>query len=334
MAALGHKVTVYCRETEKVNTEREYKGVKLIYLPSFHLKSLETISHSLLAGFHAAFLHRGCTVVHMYNAASSFGGLFVKLSGKRLVMTLDGIEWERENWGSLAKFVWKVATWLSVKISDKVICDSRFVGDYFQSLYQVDIRYIPYGAKMIDKAIPLNKSFGLEKGRYLIFIGRFVKEKGVDRLIEAYNHISTDVPLVLIGDNENDPEYVNNLKKRSCSNVLFFGYRYGDEYESLLANAMAYVSASMLEGTSPSLLAAMGAKVCCLVNGIAENRETGAESVLYFDGTVEDLTQKIRCLISDDLLVEEYAKKGYERVRELYNWDVVTSSYVEAYSFS
>ncbi|MFK5913737.1 MAG: glycosyltransferase [Woeseiaceae bacterium] len=332
MVQLGHNVTVYCRGSAGTNDLEKYKGVNLVFLPVIRLKSLETILHSIMAGFHAAFIHKGFDVVHMYNAASSFGGIFVKISGKRLVMTLDGVEWDRDNWGWMAKKIWKIATWLSVRVSDKVICDSKVVGDYFMSLFQNDIEYIPYGAKVLDKSLELDETLGLKKKSYFLFVGRFVKEKAVDVLIEAYNKVDTNFPLILIGDNENDQDYVEELKSMAGSKVQFFGYRYGDEYESILVNARVYVSASMLEGTSPSLLAAMGAEICCLVNGIKENRETGGDGVIYFDNSVEDLVEKLNLLAKNNVMLEEYARKGFDRVKNHYDWGVVTNNYLNCYT--
>jgi glycosyltransferase involved in cell wall biosynthesis len=332
MVELGHNVTVYCRSALKTYNQYDYKGINLVYLPAIRLKSFETILHSLLAGFHAAFIHKNLDIVHMYNAASSFGGIFVKLSGTRLVMTLDGIEWNRDNWGWVAKKVWKIATWLSVKVSDKVVCDSKFVRDYYMSLYKSKIEYIPYGAKILNKSIVLDKSLGLKEKGYFLFVGRFVKEKSVDVLIEAYKKVDTDFSLVLIGDNENDIEYVKKLKSAAGKNVRFLGYRYGDEYESILVNTRAYVSASILEGTSPSLLAAMGAEVCCLVNGIVENRETGGDCIIYFDNSIDDLAEKLNTLVKDNDMLQNYANKGFNRVKNHYDWDVVTRNYLDCYS--
>ncbi|HEY5601989.1 MAG TPA: glycosyltransferase, partial [Gammaproteobacteria bacterium] len=118
---------------------------------------------------------------------------------------------------------------------------------------------------------------------------------------------------------------------KAGKNVVFLGYRYGEEYESILSHAKVYVSASMLEGTSPSLLAAMGAKVCCLINGIAENRETGGDCVLYFDGSKADLVKNMQILLNNENLVAEYSKKGFSRVKNKYDWDIVTNEYTLKY---
>jgi glycosyltransferase involved in cell wall biosynthesis len=154
----------------------------------------------------------------------------------------------------------------------------------------------------------------------------------VDILLDAYAMLSTDMPLVIVGGNELDPEYVATLHRKAGANVRFLGYRYGEEYESLLSNARAYITASKLEGTSPSLLAAMGAHVCCLVRAIPENRETGGDSVIYFNGEIEDLVNKWRMIAEDIEIVNKYASKGYERVASDYDWDVVTRQYLTAYN--
>jgi glycosyltransferase involved in cell wall biosynthesis len=328
---LGHQVTVYCRTAKRGQGLSEYDGVQLRQLRSFRSKSLETILHSILVGWDVLRHRHEVDVVHLYNAASAFGGILVRLAGKPLIMTLDGVEWKREKWGPVARAVWKIATWLAVRVAHAAVCDSQTVKDLFEKRYGVKMVYIPYGAKRIEKVSGVYRNFGLEQGKYFIFVGRLVTEKGVDTLLDAYNALKTEIPLVIVGGNELDPDYVASLQRRASAKVHFLGYQYGEEYESLLYNARAYVSASKLEGTSPSLLAAMGANVCCLVSAIEENQETGGDSVLYFDGSAEDLAQKLMVLCEQPDVVEEYGARGYDRVISLYNWDAVTEQYLDAY---
>ena len=332
MKQLGHEVSVYCRAQPVGNRQSEYAGIKLIHLRAGSFNRLETIAHSIAIGLHVAFRGQDIDVVHLYNAASAFGGLIVRLAGKPLIMTLDGVEWEREKWGLFARMIWRISTWLAVRVANTSVCDSQTVKLLFERQNNKSLRYIPYGAKLVKNVSKDYKDFGLEQFRYFIFVGRLVPEKEVSLLLDAYGSLATDMPLVIVGDNENDPEYAAMLRRRAGANVKFLGYRYGQEYESLLANAHAYVTASKLEGTSPSLLAAMGARVCCLVRSIPENRETGGDSVLYFDGTVHDLVEKMRSISEDDELVSEYALRGYRRVLSLYDWDVVTEEYLSAYA--
>jgi len=331
MQQLGNEVTVYCRTKQGKRGPAEYAWITLEYLRVVRFSSLETIVHSITVGLHVAFRKRDVDVVHLYNAASAFGGLIVRLAGKPLIMTLDGVEWEREKWGRLARMVWKISTWLAVRVANTAVCDSRTVKTLFEDKFGVKLRYIPYGAKRIGSISKAYELFGLKQSGYFIFVGRLVPEKGVDVLLDAYSVLTTDIPLVIVGDNEHDAGYVESLRSKARGDVRFLGYRYGEEYESLLANARAYLTASKLEGTSPSLLAAMGAHVCCLVRAIPENIETGGDAVLYFDGTTPDLAKQWQVMADDAETVDDYASKGYERVTAQYDWDVVTRQYLAAY---
>jgi glycosyltransferase involved in cell wall biosynthesis len=333
MHQLGHEITVYCRAKQADHGPPEFAGIKLVHIKVVPFSHLETIIHSIAVGLHVAFCKRNVDVVHMYNAASVFGGLIVRLAGKPLIMSVDGVDWERDSWGQTARVILKISYWLAVRIANTIVCDSRTVKAILGSRFKAkNIIFIPYGAKRIDNVTKNYQHFGLERLQYFIFVGRLVPEKGVDILLNAYTKLATNMPLVIVGGNELDPEYVAMLHREAGANVKFLGYRYGEEYESLLSNARAYVTASKLEGTSPSLLASMGAHVCCLVRAIPENQETGGDSVLYFDGEIEDLVNKWRMIAEDIEIVNKYASKGYERVKSNYDWDVVTKLHLSAYN--
>ncbi len=327
---LGHSVSVYCRGRQDKGI-KEYDGINLIHLSAPASTSLETIYHSVRLAFHVITANRDVEVVHLYNAASSLGCLLLRMAGIPVVMTIDGVEWNRDKWNWIARLVWRMLTWLAAHSANVIVCDSNTVRGYFEQKYGKEMLHIPYGSKQIQGDSDLYKQFGLEDKGYFLFVGRFVPEKGVDTLIEAHRLSGSSLPLVIIGDNDKNPDYVATLRSRAADNVHFLGFRYGAEYESVLAHSRAYVSASKLEGTSPSLLAAMGARVCCLVNGIPENRETGGQSVLYFDGTAADLAQKMALLSDSPEEMERYASAALDRVREFYDWDAVTKRYLATY---
>jgi glycosyltransferase involved in cell wall biosynthesis len=332
MRHLGHEVTVYCRAKQANHGPSELAGVKLVHIKVVPFSGLETIIHSIAVGLHVAFRRRDVDVVHMYNAASVFGGLIVRLAGKPLIMSVDGVDWERDSWGRTARVILKISYWLAVRVANTIVCDSRTVKAIFEKRFKANnIIFIPYGAKCIDNVSNGYQHFGLERLQYFIFVGRLVHEKGVDILLDAYTKLATNMPLVIVGGNDLDAEYVAMLHRKAGVNVKFLGYRYGEEYEGLLSNARAYVTASKLEGTSPSLLAAMGAHVCCLVRAIPENKETGGDAVLYFDGTIPNLVEKWRMIAEDTEVLNKYSSKGFERVTSHYNWDVVTEQYLAAY---
>jgi glycosyltransferase involved in cell wall biosynthesis len=68
------------------------------------------------------------------------------------------------------------------------------------------------------------------------------------------------------------------------------------------------------------------------VRGIPENIETGGDSVLYFNGGIEDLVNKWRMISEDTEIVNKFASKGFERVVSHYDWNAVTTQYLTAYN--
>ncbi|MFO1426679.1 MAG: glycosyltransferase, partial [Steroidobacteraceae bacterium] len=144
----------------------------------------------------------------------------------------------------------------------------------------------------------------------------------------------TPVPLVIIGD-ASGSEYRDNLWARQSSTVRFVGYQYGRTYEQLLANSMMYVSASSLEGTSPSLLSAMSAGRCCLVNGIPENVQTAGDSVAMFrQDDWRDLASRWRALAHDAVARQTVAESGKRHQRRYYDWDAIASQYLQEFQAS
>jgi glycosyltransferase involved in cell wall biosynthesis len=331
-ARAGNDVLVYCRSNRYPVRAPTYDGVKLRYLPSIPSKSLDTISHTFLCVLHLMFVNRGYRNVHLYNTGNAIFMPLLRLAGKHVVLSGDGIEWKRQKWGRVAKFVHRLGEKLAARFANHIVVDNEEVGAYYQRTFDVPTVLIAYGANEPvfdqERSAQLMERHSLVSGNYFLFVGRIVPEKAVHELIEAYKSIRTDCPLVIIGDDDSKSEYRNRVFAEASDRVRFLGFVYNEDYEQLLLNARMYVSASRLEGTSPSLLAAMGAGVCCLVNGIPENLATVKGSVpTYRENDVADLIVRWQVLADDPAAAEAAAKLGRQCVREHYSWDAVADGY-------
>lgn len=332
-AESNHDVLVYCRKNHYENKLKTYNGCTLRYITSFKTKSLDTLTHTFFCCLDVIFKRKKYDHVHLYNCGNSIFLPLLKLFGKKVIVSVDGIEWKRAKWGTIAKTVHKIGERLSVMFADEIITDNTVVENYYFLKYKRKPVTIPYGAK-----IPVNDAtletatlskYNLTKNNYFIFVGRIVPEKGVHNLIEAYNKLSTDTPLVIIGDGDKDSDYRNELFKQDSNKIRFLGYIYGSEYEQLLKNALIYVSASELEGTSPSLLAAMGAKVCTLINGIDENLCTVEDSgYCYKVNDTSDLVRIWKSLLKNPLMLQSMSEKGYSLINRKYKWGKIASDYI------
>jgi glycosyltransferase involved in cell wall biosynthesis len=329
IAHRGNDVVVYCRGLRK-GRPKIWEGVKLRYLPSIESKNLSTISHSTISALDCIF-HR-FDVVHLYNVGNSHLIPLLRLFGKKVIVSVDGIEWRRKKFGVFGSLWMHISERFAIWFANKIVVDSHKVGEYYRNQYGVDTVYIPYGSKIMNGGphTGILKELGLEPKKYLLFVGRFIPEKGIDSLLQAFSKVKTDLPLVVVGDNPYDKLYVENLKKMATENTIFPGSIYGDAMGELYKNSYLFISPSELEGTSPALLEAMGAGTCVLVNGIPEQLETiGDAGIFYKVNDLDDLTRKIRELIEFPALRDEFAEKAKKRVDEYYRWDVVLNSYIK-----
>ena len=332
----GNDVLVYCRKNRYSDRPKFHGAVQLRYITQIPLIGLETLSHTLFSIFDLIFFRANFKYVHLYNCGNALFLPVLKLFGKKTLISVDGIEWKRDKWGAFAKLIYKLGERSAVRWADEIIADNKEIESYYLKKYGKPTTVIAYGAKMIESKVANSEQYlisnELRKKEYFLFVGRLVPEKGVHNLIDAYNKLQTDIPLVIIGDDHSNTDYKKSLLNNRSHRIKFLGFRYGEEYEQLLANALLYVSASHLEGTSPSLLAAMGAKVCCLINDIPENRATVSNGAFLFqENNFDDLTRQWKRLIGNRQEIEKMSIVGYSKAIQRYSWRKISSDYIRAF---
>jgi glycosyltransferase involved in cell wall biosynthesis len=172
------------------------------------------------------------------------------------------------------------------------------------------------------------RRFGLEKGKYFLYVSRFEPENNAHVVVEAYRRLETDHPLVMVGDAPYAKDYVSQLKQMADPRVLFPGAVYGQGYKELMSHAFCYIHATEVGGTHPALVEAMGLGNGLLVSDTPENREVSGEGAFYFAlESPEDLTDKMALVLSEPERLATIAEKVLERASTLYDWEQVTDAY-------
>ena len=133
--------------------------------------------------------------MHIHAEGPAFFAWLPKMFGKRVVVTVHGIDWQREKWqsGLGSKFIHQGEK-NAVKYADEVIVLSKGVQDYFKETYDRETHFIPNGVNRpeIREAKLITDKFGLKKDSYILFLGRLVPEKGIRYLVEAFKNVKTD----------------------------------------------------------------------------------------------------------------------------------------------
>lgn len=331
MAALGHHVTCYNRKGHHVSgrqydTENisQYKGVRLKYVPTVNKKGLAAVTSSISGSIAAAF--GKYDVVHFHAEGPSFMCWLPKLFGKRVIVTVHGLDHQRAKWGKMASAYIMMGEKNAVRFADEIIVLSRGVQQYFEETYHRKTRYIPNGVNRpeIKDDHEIREKFGLEKDSYILFLGRIVPEKGLRYLIEAYRGLKTDKRLVIAGGSSDTDAFMNELRDMAEGDerILFTGFVQGGILEELYSNAYCYVLPSDLEGMPLSLLEAMSYGNCCVVSDISECTEVVEDrAVIFQKGDVDDLREKLQMLCGRPEIVEQYRDGAADYICGKYSWD-------------
>jgi len=325
----GIETIVYCRQKQSAESPAEYQGVKLRYLPSFKTKHLETITHTTLSVLSTVFSKVDAVI--LYGLGNSIFLLVYRAFSIPVVAVVDGADWERMKWGRFAKWYLRMNRRFAVRLSSSYVVDNELLCSRYREEFGRAPAYIPYGANSTFEYSrePLVR-WRLEAKKYIIFVGRFVKEKGIDFLISNFEKTPTETKLVIVGGNDTDKAYETSLRETKDPRIIFTGFLYGNEYESLLRDALFYVSCSLLEGTSPSLLSAMTVNGFALVSDLDENREVLKGTCGVFKaGNGEDFQKKLLHFLSNEPLIEKERSRTRSVVEKYYSWDKITDQYVD-----
>lgn len=345
MAQKGHRVEAYNRYGHHVSGKKYddeygwkgrkyYKGVRVRIIPTFQSSSLNAIVYSFLATLRALFTKYD--VLH-YHAEGPCAMLWIpKMFGKRVVVTIHGLDWQRAKWGNFASRVIKFGEKMAARHADEVIVLSRNVQQYFKEKYGREVTYIPNGINRPErrKADLIREKYGLEKDGYFLFLARIVPEKGLHYLIEAYQKLDTDKKLVIAGGNSQAVEYMEQIHEMAAKDdrILMTDFVQGQTLEELYSNAYAFVLPSDVEGMALSLLEAMSYGNCCLVSDICENTEVVEEQALHFrKGDVKDLQEKLQYLLEHPDTVERLRSGSADFICGKYNWDEVVDETLRLY---
>ena len=340
MAKAGHKVTCYNRSGHHVSgaeydRKTEYTGIRQRSVPTIEKKGLAAVSSSFFAALCSAFGRYD--VVHIHAEGPAFFCWIPKMFGKRVIVTVHGIDWQREKWksGFGSKFI-RRGEKNAVKYADEIIVLSAGVQKYFEKTYGRKTRFIPNGVNHpeIQKPELITEKYGLTKDSYILFLGRLVPEKGLRYLIEAYKQTKTNKKLVIAGGSSDTDSFMKEIKKlaKDDERILFTGFVQGKMLDELYSNAYIYTLPSDLEGMPLSLLEAMSYGNCCLTSDISECTEVVEDKALIFKKSdVDDLRNCLQDACDHPEKVLELKKQAVDFICEKYNWDDVVEETMKLY---
>ena len=224
----------------------------LLEAPTIATKHLDAIVHSAASTWGA--LARRADVVH-YHALGP--GLMAPvpryLSRAAVVMTVHGLDHQRDKWGAPARAVLGAAHWMSGRVPNGTVVVSRDLAAHYGEHFRKAVACIPNGVTTpaLTDASDFVRSIGLVPGEYALFVGRLVPEKRPDLLIRAVLASDCIRQLAIVGDSSFSDEYSRRLRELAGDDprIVFPGFVGGAHLEEVFQRAGVFVPALRPRGT-------------------------------------------------------------------------------------
>lgn len=333
----GHDVTIFCVDIPKYKYSYTHKGM--------YVKRFSPIIASEVEPIVNMFKEKidDFDIVHLHNIQQlMIQTLFLRAKFHDIptVITIHSDAIKDSYIGRIIKNIrWKTQCKWIINKSDKVIVLTKYYEELFKS------RGISRKMEVIPNGIDLNQfekesgnadisRFNLPKDKkFVFFIGRFTKQKGINYLIESIPLIKEDIVIGLAGSGRLKKEFELLVKILDVGEkVRFFGNITESEKVALYNKSHFVVIPSVFEGLPTVLLEAMACKkpvIMTKINGIDELVEKYNCGITIPSKDYIAIAKAIDKMFTLDL--DEVGRNGYANIGK-YDWSEITSDIEVVYN--
>ncbi|MGF1540915.1 MAG: glycosyltransferase family 4 protein [Pleurocapsa sp.] len=338
----GHQVDLFARPSytdQPWFSSYQYQGVRVISLPSLPIRGLDAVFSSAFGVIYAVF--NNYDLVHFHALGPALFSWIPKLfSSARVIVTCQGLDWQRAKWGKFSSWLIRLGERNAVKYADEIVVVSKALETYFRQTYGIDTKYIPNGPgnyAQSDPNLRYGKSLGLETGRYILYLGRLVPEKRPELLIKAFKKLQPEGwKLVLAGGISDTAKYTAELLEISqqSDRIIFTNEIKGSKLAEIVRGAGLFVLPSDLEGLPLVMLEAMKEGIPVLASDIPPHQQLiGKDRGLLFKaGQLDSLIASLTMALAEPSELQLMAQKAQKYVQTYYGWDKIVYDHLNLYT--
>ncbi|HHW13761.1 MAG TPA: glycosyltransferase family 4 protein [Firmicutes bacterium] len=343
LAERGHEVHVLTSECAGEPQDAQRSGVWVHRTRSGYPATTDFYTSVLNLNF--AMLERALALgpalepalLHAHDWLVAYAAAALKHAWRRpLLATIHATEWGRNGGlhNDLSRRISDAEWWLAYE-AWRVIACSYHMRDEIHGIFQVPrdkLVVLPNGVRRklfrrTAAAPAVRARFAGPGEKLVLFVGRLVREKGPDVLLEAVPKILRYAPgtrFVLAGTGP----LAQELRERAAAlgvadRVSLPGFVDDATRNALLATADVAVYPSTYEPFGIVALEAMAAGTPVVVSdtgGMAEIVVHGVNGLKAFPGDPNSLADNVLTLLHQPDLARELAEQALEDVRECYDW--------------
>lgn len=226
-------------------------------------------------------------------------------------------------------FYYNIMLPISTRMADKIIPVSNDIKKHLLNQVKIPEQKIQVIYEGIDLNFLKNSmSESTSPKPYILFLSTLFKYKNADKLLMTFAKLKNErkIPhsLVVVGrDPRNEMDKLKQIvdEEKLSDYVTFTGAVHHKKIAPLYKNADVFVYPSSVETFGLPVLEAMA----CGTPVVASNRmsvpEVAGDAALIVDpDNIEEMTEEIYRIITDEKLRESLVKKGYERVKQ-FTWE-------------
>jgi glycosyltransferase involved in cell wall biosynthesis len=342
MVAQGHSVDLFARASYTDSAwldNYDFEGVQVRSLPSLPLRGIDAFISSALGAIASSTTKYD--IVHFHALGPSLFSWLPKFASRaKVVVTCQGLDWQRAKWGNTSSSLILMGEKAAVRHADEIIVVSKNLQSYFFETYGRQTVYIPNAPASYaesDRNFAYGTSLGLNQGKYILFLGRLVPEKRPDLLIEAFQVLKpAGWKLVLAGGVSDTNLFTSKLSDLADGNpdIIFAGEIRGTRLAEIVRGAGLFVLPSDLEGLPLSMLEAMSQGIPVLASDIPPHQQliNDQRGHLFQAGDINSCIQGLDWAIAHPQEMAVMAKKAQQHVEKYYNWDHITAENLRIYT--
>lgn len=191
--------------------------------------------------------------------------------------------------------------------------------------------------KNMEIRAEINKRYGLEGKKVVLFTGRLTENKGVRYLIKAAKSIKGTILIVGGGGEKENLEKL--IKAEGVKNVIMIGYINPEKasiFHEFYERADVYVSPSVWEEPlGLTILEAMAAGtpvVATKKGGIVSVIKEGENGFFVRARNSRQIAETVNMLLDDDELRAKVSQNASRTIKEKFTWEKIASQFEEIYA--
>lgn len=322
----GFEVFVYSPHNHKYQ-EKTWHGVNIIhkYDPEFRIGTAGQFIYDLNCIMDSRKRKFDIILQLGYTSSSVWSNLFPK--NALIVTNMDGLEWKRTKYGKQTQKFLKYAEGLAVKKSNVLVADSLGIKKYLLENYNVDAKYIPYGATIFNKPdAEVLKKYNLQPYEYDMLIARLEPENSIELILDGFAAAVSIRKFIVVGNNKSKyGAYLTNRYSNN-KNIIFLGSIYELKVVNNLRHfSNLYFHGHTVGGTNPSLLEAMASNALVAAHKNDFNASILENDAYYFSNAdeVKYLVNTVQKTKNEELKIIA----NVEKINGLYSWQKILDTY-------